>query len=310
MITVNQRAEAADTAEGTFAPIADDRIGAFAAYTIASDLLELREIYAGHIQRIPGDAWAQRTERRPSGWTLLETLAHLDAVASVFNTSVRLALAGQPISIPGLAQRTDLPAANRAAINERLPQGPAELTKSFLGILADTASLAARLNPQQLALRVKTPYYGAEPSLAEIFGAALIHAGVIHGAQVAAATRGQPIWSFYSPGIMRRQLTRAFHAMGLAYWPERGGSLHATLAFNVEGHGGGSWYIRVDPSGGEGHIGTVRTADVILSFASADLLCRTLTLQAGILRSVITRRLRLSGNLRLAARMFQLFTPT
>jgi hypothetical protein len=308
MITEDQ--QAADAAAVAQEFIAEDRIGAFAAYTIAADLLELREIYAGYLARVPDDAWARRTEIRPSGWTLRETLAHLDAVAGVFNTSARLALAEEPIIIPGLTRRSDLAAANRVAINERLTQSPTELTQHFLSALAEGASLAAKLSPELLATRVSTPYYGSDPTIAEIFGAALIHPGVIHGAQVAAGARQQPIWSFYAPSMMRRQLTRVFHTMGRAYWTERGGSLHAALAFHVEGNGGGSWYIRVDPSGGEGHIGTVRTADVTLSFASADLLCRVLTLRASVWRSVVTQKLRLSGNLRLAARMFKLFTPT
>ncbi|NTW97529.1 MAG: hypothetical protein HGB28_03155, partial [Oscillochloris sp.] len=95
----------------------DDRIGAFAAYTIAADLLKLREIYAGYLMRITDDAWARRTERRACGWTLLETLAHLDAISGMFNTSVELALASQPIIVPGITTRSDLRAANRAAID-------------------------------------------------------------------------------------------------------------------------------------------------------------------------------------------------
>ncbi|NNJ08939.1 hypothetical protein EKD04_001205 [Chloroflexales bacterium ZM16-3] len=304
MITEDQQAEANQP------PGIDDRIGAFAAYTLAADLLDLREIYAGYLRRIPEDAWSRRTERRPSGWTLLETLAHLGAAAEIFNISVEQSLAGKPISIPGIARRTELPAANRAAINERLPLGPAALTAALLESLIHAARIASGLSPEQLAIQVETPYYGGHPTIAELFGASLTHAGMIHGAQVAVGARAQTIWSFYSPSVMRRQITRAFHTMGLAYWPERGGSLHAALAFNVEGQGGGSWHIRVDPSGGEGRIGTVRTADVTLSFASADLLCQVVTLQAKLVRSVLTRRLRIRGNLRLAARIPHLFTPT
>ncbi|NTW01733.1 MAG: SCP2 sterol-binding domain-containing protein, partial [Oscillochloris sp.] len=86
--------------------------------------------------------------------------------------------------------------------------------------------------------------------------------------------------------------------------------LHAALAFHIEGQGGGSWFIRVDPAGGKGQIGTVRTADVSLRFVSADLLCRVVTFQANILRIMITRRLRVRGNLRLAMRIPHLFSPT
>ncbi len=311
MIIEDQRAEA-DTslAAGELTPALDDRIGAFDPYTLAADLLALREIYAGYIERIPQEAWGRRTERRSSGWTLLETMAHLDAVATVFNTSVEQALAGEPISVPGIQKRSDLPAANRASIDERVPLGHAALTNSLLAALTRAAKVASGLSVEQLAMQVTTPYYGGRPTIAELLGASLTHTGIIHGAQVAVGGRRQAIWSFYNPGMMRRQLTRAFHTIGLAYWPERGGDLHAVLAFNVEGQGGGSWVIRVDPSGGEGRIGTVRTADVRLNFASADLLCRVVTLRANVVQSVVLRRLRIRGNLRLAARIPHLFNPT
>ncbi|MBX0329527.1 SCP2 sterol-binding domain-containing protein [Oscillochloris sp. ZM17-4] len=306
MIAEDQRAAAAAAPAHIF----DDRIGAFAGYTLAADLLELREIYAGYLRRIPDDAWSRRTERRPSGWTLIETLAHLDAAAGVFNTSVEQAIAGGPIAISGIARRTDLPAANRAAIDARLSLGPAAITSSLLDALTRAAAIASRLSPGQLAMQVQTPYYGGLPTVAEILGASLVHAGIIHGSQVAVGAGAQSIWSFYNPGMMRRQLTRAFHTMGLAYWPERGGSLHAVLAFNVEGQGGGSWFIRVDPAGGEGRIGTVRTADVTMSFASADLLCQVVTLRANLIKSVLLGHLRIRGNLRLATRIPRLFNPT
>lgn len=307
MISEDQLVEA-DEEHGVRAP--GDRIGAFAAYTLAADMLELREIYAGYLQRIPATAWQSRTERRPAGWTLLETLAHLNAAAGVFNTSVEQALAGRPIAIPGLSERSDLAHVNRAMIDTRRDLGPDALADSFLGALERSARLASGLSATQLAQPVEPPYYGGQVTIGELFGAALTHAGIIHGAQVTAGRRAPAIWSFYYPGLMRRQLTRAFHTMGRAYWPERGGSLHATLAFEVAGQGGGSWYVRIDPAGGEGHLGTVRTAEVRLRFSSADQLCRVFTLQTGALRSILLGRLRIRGNLRLAARISRLFSPT
>jgi len=291
-------------------PTLDDRIGAFTPYTLAADLLTLREIYAGYLQRITNDAWTRRTERRPVGWTLLEVLAHLGAMSHGFNASVEQAVANQPISIPGITARSDMRAANRAAIDERLHLGPPALGESLLDSLSVAARLASGLSPEQLATLVDHPYYGTPPTIAELLGTSLIHAGMIHGAQVAVGARGQPIWNFYDPGMMRRQITRAFHTIGLAYWPERGGNLHATLAFNIGGQGGGSWYIRFGPEGSKGAIGTVRTADVTLTFAKADVLCRVLTLQNSIWPYVLMRKLQIKGSLRLASRISRFFIPT
>lgn len=288
----------------------NDRTGAFAAYTLAADLLKLREIYDGYLQRIPNEAWQRSTERRAIGWNLLELLAHLEATSHAFNTSVEQALAGEPVTLPKMTTRSDLRAANRAAIDERLHLGPAEIGESFLASLSHAARLAASLSPDQLATSVEHPYFGRQPTIAEILGSSLVHAGIVHGAQIAVGARTQTIWNFYDPGLTRRQLTRAFHTLGLSYWPERGGDLHTTVAFHIEGQGGGSWFVRIEPQGAKGDIGTVRTADVTLTFTKADIFCRVVTLQANLWRYVFLRKLRIKGNLRLTARLSHFFIPT
>lgn len=286
----------------------EDRIGAFTSYTLAADFLELREILAGSLARIKDEDWARRTDHRPGGWTVRQTLAHLEAVAHTYNSVVLAGLDGRLVSIPNLARRSDLKTANALAIEARAGIPPAQLCQSLLDALSQAAHIAAPLGPEQLGRLVEVPFFGATPTVAELLGASLIHAGIIHGAQI--AVRGRPIWIFFQPGMMRRQLTRFFHAMGLSYWPERGGDLHATLGFRVTGQGGGSWIVRAQPSGGSGKIGVVRTTDASLEFASADLLCRVMTFQTRAWRHVLTRRLRLRGNLRLITRLGKLFTPT
>lgn len=287
----------------------EDRIGAFTSYTIAADFLELREIFAGGFERLKEEDWARRTDRRPGGWTLRQALAHVEFIAHVYNGSIGAALEGRPVVIPGFERREDLGEVNRAAIAARAELSVAELSASFLDALEEAARLAAPMESEHLGRRVAVPYYSGSPTVAELFGCSLAHAGIVHGAQLAVA-RSRPIWIFYQPGMMRRQLTRLFHMLGLAYWPERGGDLHATFAFHAEGQGGGSWTVRAHPRGGQGKIGIPRTADVSFTFASTDLLCRAITFQTRPWQLLLTRKLRVSGNLRLARRMPGLFTPT
>jgi hypothetical protein len=295
-------------AEATMAQL-EDRIGAFTSYTLAADFLELREIYAGTLERIEPAAWSRRTERRPNSWTLRQTLAHVAAVAETYNAAITAGLEGRPVEIPGFSTRRDLRSANLAALAVRTAQSPEELSASFLAALDEAARLVAPLEAEHLGRLVPVPFFDGTPTLAELFGCSLAHAGIVHGAQLS-ASRSRPIWIFFQPGLMRRQLTRFFHNLGLAYWPERGGDLHATIAFNVAGQGGGSWLVRARPDGGHGRIGVARTKDVAFDFASADLLCRVFTFQTPPWRALFTRGLRVSGNLRLAARLPKLFTPT
>lgn len=288
----------------------EDRSGAFTPYTLAADFLELREILAGSLERVRPEGWSKRTtDRRPKGWTLRQTLAHLDAVAQLYNHVITTGLAGEPVAIPGFTRREDLKVVNEAAMAARAELPVAELSASLLAALDEAARLAGQLAPEQLGRLVPVPFFGATPTIAELFGASLSHAGIIHGAQIA-ISRARPVWIFYQPGMMRRQLTRLFHAFGLVYWPERGGNMHATFQFSAAGQGGGSWYVRANPRGGYGRIGIARTTDVSMRFASADLLCRVLTGGRVPMRQIIFQQLRVSGNLALARRLGTLFTPT
>lgn len=291
-------------------PLPEDRIDTFTTYSLAADLLTMRELFDGYFERVKGDAWARRTERRPQGWTLHQTIAHLEAVAEVYHNAILAGIAGREVHVAGMTSRGDLRAANRAAIDARIGRSPTDLVAAFLERLGETARLAGRLEPAILARRVAVPFFGGVPTVGELFGGTLSHAGIIHGGQVAAGARMQPIWAFFRPDMLRRQLTRFFHTMGLAYWPERGDGLQANLAFSAEGQGGGSWFLRVSPAGGQGELGAVRTADVSLRFASADLLCRVLTNQTRVWPHLLWRRIRVQGNLRLARRMLPLFSPT
>jgi hypothetical protein len=287
----------------------EDRSGAFTPYTMAADFLELREIFSGGFERMKEEDWARRTDRRQGGWTMRQALAHVDAVANTYNAAVAAGVEGFPVEIPGLERREELAAANAAAVEARAEVSVAELCTSFLGALEEGARLAAPLQAEHLGRRAVVPFFSSAPTVAELLGSSLAHAGIIHGAQLA-VSRSRPIWIFFQPGMMRRQLTRLFHTLGLAYWPERAGDLHATFAFHVEGQGGGSWMVRATPRGASGKIGIPRTADVTYRFASADLLCRVFTYQTQPWRLLLTRQLRVSGNLGLARRMPTLFAPT
>lgn len=287
----------------------EDRIGAFTSYTLAADFLELREVFTGTFERMKPEDWSKRSERRADGWTRRQALAHADAVALTYNEAIAAALAGQPVVVPNLERRADLKAANQAAIEARAELPVADLANSFLGSLQHAAHLAVPLQGEDLGRLVEVPFFGAAPTVAELFGGSLAHAGIIHGAQLA-LSRARPIWIFFQPGMMRRQLTRYIHNFGLSYWPERGGDLHATFGFSVEGQGGGSWFVRVGPGGGLGKIGVARTNDVSFRFASADIFCKLMTFQSPVWRAVALRQVRVSGNLSLARRMPKFFTPT
>lgn len=300
--------EAELAAEAALAQL-EDRIGAYTPYTLAGDLLELREIFAGTLERISEADWDRRTDRRSQGWTRRESLAHVEAVADAFYQAIQAGIAGRVPEFPGFHARADLRAVNQAAIEARAEIPVADLSAKLLDTFTQTAGLAASLPPDLLGRIVPLPFYGRSPTVAELFGASLAHAGIIHGAQLT-INRSRPIWIYFHPSMMRRQITRMVHLLGLSYWPERGGELRATLALHISGQGGGSWVVRVSPDGGYGKIGLARTNEVSYTFASANLFCRLLTFQTQPWRHLLTRKLQVSGQLGLAGRFPHYFSPT
>jgi hypothetical protein len=289
----------------------DDRSGAFEPYTLAADLLEVREIYAGHFERFTADDWARPTERRPEAWTLHETVAHLAAVAIGLNQAIDATLEGTPGPLTGRnLQRSDLKTFNREALDALAPQTSADLVALLLDAMSAAARTAARLEASTLATPVEMPFYHTNPTIAQMLGIQLVHPGLVHGAQVAVGQRAQPIWNFYRPGLMRRQLTRFFMNMALVYWPERAGDLHATISFTVNGKGGGSWYISVAPELARAYMGKAEKSTVALTFASAELFCKALTYRTSLWRNVLLRRIRVSGDLGLARSFPRYFLPT
>lgn len=289
----------------------DDRTGAFEPYTLAADLLELREMYAGYFERLSPEDWLRPTERRPAAWTLHQTVAHLVALASGLNQAIDAALAGVPGPLEGRDwQRGDLKAFNTESLEALTPHSSGELTALFLSALSDAARTAARLEEPLLGIPVPLPFYHTNPTIAQALAIQLVHAGIIHAAQVAVAPRAQPIWNFYRPGLMRRQLTRLFMNMALVYWPERAGDLHATVNVTVNGKGGGSWYLSMAPELARAYMGKAEKANAAITFASAELFCKMLTYRTSLWRNVLLRRIRVSGDLGLARRFPTFFAPT
>lgn len=286
----------------------EDRIGAFTAYTVAADFLTLREIYSGNFARMHEEDWARRSERRVVGWTRRQALAHVEAMTHLYNQVISDAIAGRIASITGLSSRTQLKAFNQVTIEARSHIPVEELVTSFLDALRHAAELVAPLTVEMMLRRVPLPHFSSAPTVAELFGSSLAHAGIVHATQLA-VSRARPIWIYFQPGMMRRQITRFIHLRGLNYWPSRAGQLHATIAIQIAGQGGGSWIIRLSPEGAQGRIGRVHTNDVIFSFPSADLFCRMMCYQTSPWREWFFHRLHVSGNLNLARRTLTLFKP-
>lgn len=275
---------------------------------LAADLLAVRGMFATFFAaRSPAD-WHRPTEPAGRGWTLGETVAHLDAVGQAYLQTVEAALAGRPYAL-GLRERTDLPTWNQREIQARASQPITAVCAAFLATLQQASVYAARLPLTALTQKIAFPAYQRPISLGELFAGLAAHPGLVHAAQVARGAGVAPLWVQYPPALLHRQITRFFHLMALSYWPERGGVLHAALTLNAAGPGGGSWHLTLSPAGcgvGEGPYPRPRLR---LWFRNADVLCRVMTLQVSPVRALLNAQAFAWGDLGLGLRLAWLFNP-
>ena len=282
---------------------------AFDPHILGADLAEVRKVFATFFAARRQSDWEHRTEKFNRGWTLRETVAHLDAVGQAYQHAIACALTGKPCQFPGMIKRTDLPAWNRIQIEARAPIPISTICDSFLHTLQQAEDLAAQSEPASLTQGTHVPFYHRPITIGELLGGQAAHPGMVHGAQVANGAGVTPLWVHFSPDMLSRQITRFFHLMSLAYWPERGGSLRAVVAVSAAGPGGGNWYVTMAPVGSKVGAGKYSRPTLKIWFRDADALCRALTLQISPLKALLTGQTFAWGDLRLGFQMEWLFNP-
>ena len=97
-------------------------------------------------------------------------------------------------------------------------------------------------------------------------------------------------------------------ALSLLYRYDLGGDLRATFVFQIDGPGGGSWYVDVSPDETSSGEGMVDHPSLILHMRKTDVFCRMMTGRFNPLLSLLTGQLKLRGNLRLFSRFGSLFS--
>ncbi len=283
---------------------------AFAPYTLAADLLEVRRVYTAFFAQLRPSDWSRPTEARRQGWTLQETVIHLEAVLVAYQQMVADTLAGRPARIPGLEKRTDLPAWNQQAITLGKQLSMDAVCESLLRRLHDFARCAASLTPAECHKTMVATFINGSPSVAELIGGQIVHTGLVHAAQVANGAGLPPLWRQFDAPMMQRQLMRLFRLMAFFYWPERGGKLRATMEFQIGGASGGVWHVVLAPEGGQSYTGPAQRATATMRFRDADAACRIFMMQRPLLPALFSGDMRVRGDLRLARRFAWLVTPT
>lgn len=281
---------------------------AFEPQALADDLDEVCGIYARVFASLDTTTWDTPSRRGPKEWTLHETIAHLCALNGAGLESITHALHGEPYTFRGLESRYQLDTYNRHGIDEHLGEPPDALFAEFLRVHGRAADLARTLSHDQAELTVSMPIYNRPVQIAEALGIIVMHAGLVHTAQVAEPAGVPPLWTQLPPEVRHRQIERVMRAFSLLYRRDIGGSLRAALAFHVDGHGGGDWHVDLSPEAASSGEGVAESPALTLRFRETDDFCRMLTGRLNVPLALIRGDLKVRGDARLFLRMNRFFS--
>lgn len=152
------------------------------------------------------------------------------------------------------------------------------------------------------------PIYNRPLEIVEVLGIIVMHTGLIHTAQVAEPGGVAPLWTQLAPDIRHRQIGRVMRAFSLLYRHDIGDPLRATLAFRVDGPGGGEWYVDLSPEATTSSEGRAASPKLRVRLRQTDDFCRMLTGRFNLVLALTGGSLKLRGDLRLFLRMSKLFS--
>lgn len=276
--------------------------------TLADDLLEVRRIYAQFFAELYGVDWDKPVKGGPKEWTLHETIVHLTALSGSGLEGIKYSLRGEPYTFTGLDSRYDFNAFNRQGIDTHLDMPMKRLCAELLDVFDQAANIARNLTSDQAELTVQMSIYNRPTSIVEALGIFVVHAGLFHTAQVAEPVGLPPLWTQLSPAIRHRMIGRTMRAFSLLYRKDLGGSLRTSLVFRVDGPGGGEWYVEMSPEAATSGEGKVEHPGLVIHLRDTSVFCQMPTGRLNLPVALISRKMRLRGDLRLFLRMDTLFS--
>jgi hypothetical protein len=280
----------------------------FDPQTLADDLSEVRRIYAEFFATLDESSWDKPVKGGPQEWTLHETIAHLCALNGAGLESIKHTLRGESYTFVGFENRYKLNAYNRKGIDDHLDIPMKELCAEFLDIHEEAARIARDLRPDQVELTAQMAAYNRSVNIVETLSIMTFHAGLIHSAQVAEPAGQPPLWQQLSPELRHRMIGRIMLAFSLLYRHDIGGQLRNTLAFRVDGPGGGEWHVNLTPEEATAGEGMVEHPGLVIHLHETAVFCQMLTGRFNLPIGLISGKMKLRGDLRLFLRMNTLFS--
>lgn len=275
--------------------------------TLASDLRQVCQIYTNFFNQLTDEDWDRPVKNGPQEWNLRQTVAHLCALNGDGLESIQSVLNGRKYEFEGLNDRYQFNAYNLCGIDRYLTLAPEELSGKILAILEQAASIAESLTSSQAELTSEMPIYNRPVKNIEGLSIIMFHTGLHHSAQVAEPANHPPLWMQLSPEIRHRVIGRVMRALSLLYRYDLGGDLRAAIVFQIDGPGGGSWYVNVSPEGCSSGEGKIDNPTLTIHMKSTDIFCKMFTSRLNLPLSLLTGKMKLRGDLLLFTKFKTLF---
>lgn len=277
--------------------------------TLQQDLKDFHGLSSRFWQRVPDDAWQRKTGTREKDWTLLETLAHILSFAQAYNKFVDAGLRDEPATFMGANDtRDDLAQWNQREIERLAVLPPNGLIVQLLQEWRITSEKVAQLTPETAQWTVAVPAFDRPATLIDLIDFQLSHAGVVHGTQIAVPLGQAPFWQQFMPDLTARMIDRFLRQWQYIYWSAYGPSQETMIAFQIDGAGGGNWYLRFSQAGCISGHGTVQT-DHRLIFTSSDIFLGVFTNALPFQDAIMAGDLRFAGDMSATLPLLALFTP-
>lgn len=277
--------------------------------TLQQDLKDFHGLSSRFWQRVPDDAWQRKTGTRDKDWTLLETLAHILSFAQAYNKFVDAGLRDEPATFMGANDtRDDLAQWNQREIERLAILPPNGLIVQLLQEWRITSEKVAQLTPETAQWTVAVPAFDRPATLIDLIDFQLSHAGIVHGTQIAVPLGQAPFWQQFMPDLTARMIDRFLRQWQYIYWSAYGPSQETMIAFQIDGAGGGNWYLRFSQAGCISGHGTVQT-DHRLIFTSSDIFLGVFTNALPFQDAIMAGDLRFAGDMSATLPLLALFTP-
>lgn len=281
----------------------------FDPVVLAADIRLVATLFTEELGRVGERSWARRSGRGRDAWTLHDVVGHMAVIAESANATVAAALGERDRPPDGLPEREAVAAWSREWVGRTRAQPTIITADRLLGALEEAAGRAESLAPLDAVRSIRVPTYAWPVRVDEALSVQVSHAMIAHGAQFAAAADLEPPWAHLGPDPRHRALERLVQQLTVLYDPARGGDLRALVAFEIGGAGGGAWWLAIAPGETLAGRGPVARPSVTFRIANTSVAFLLFSNRLNVPAALLSRRLRVRGDLGLAMRFSQLVEP-